>query len=162
MSIDPVSIDSDRYVGSTARPNGSSAAPASSRVSVSTPVGTRVSDSVENDFSPSSVTLSDELVDAIGLNLTRHNPVWTSSALDRIRELQHVLMKCAFGLPQEDRAPVLGGVKALELAVTLRLRFDEAMYAEQQAQLRRSASVEPNEMSNGGRTEATQSRAIAA
>ncbi len=79
----------------------------------------------------STPTLSDELVQALGLPWTRHNPVWGPSALDRLRALQHTLMKKAFSLPQEDRAPTLQAVKSLEIAVNLRLRLEEAQHIEQ-------------------------------
>jgi hypothetical protein len=163
MSLDPVSIDADRPIVTDSRVNGSIPAGSGSRVSsVSIAAHASLVESVESFFVLGSTTLADELADAIGLGLTRQNPVWTPAALDRIRELQHVLMKCAFSLPQEDRAPVLGGVKALEVAVTLRLRFDEAVYAAQQAELRRSAVAEQSDPQSDGKIESIKSRSVAA
>lgn len=98
---------------------------------------------------PSNPTLTDELVHALGLPWTRHNPVWGPSALDRLRALQHTLMKKAFSLPQEERTPALQAVKCLEIAVNLRLRLEEAQHLEQvvvHANLREStaASTQPS------------------
>lgn len=163
MSIDPVSIDADRVIAEANRAKGPSAQNPVNRVSsTSLAAHAGLVESVESEFVLGAATLADELAEAIGLGLTRHNPVWTSAALDRIRELQHVLMKCAFALPQEERAPVLGGVKALELAVTLRLRLDEAIYAEQQAELRRSARAEQVHPQSESKLESVKSRPLAA
>lgn len=166
MSIDPTPIDGDRYVGATptqTKTNAqSNAKPASDLDGVSSTTDTQTTWPVEEAIGQESVTLGDELAEAIGLGLTRNNPVWTSAALDRIRELQHVLMKCAFALPQGDRGPVLAGVKSLELSVMLRLRLDEAIYAEQQAATRGSIAVESKAPSNASKSEIMDNRAIAA
>ena len=163
MSIDPVSIDTDRVIAEANRARGQVAPNPVNRVSsASSATHASLVESVESEFVLGSTTLSDELAEAIGLGLTRQNPVWTTAALDRIRELQHVLMQCAFALPQENRAPVLGGVKALELAVTLRLRLDEAIYAEQQAQLRQSARAEQSLVQSESKLESVKGRALAA
>lgn len=77
--------------------------------------------------------LPDELVHALGLPWTRHNPVWGPMALDKLRALQHTLMKKSFSLAQDERGPTLLAVKTLETAVGLRLRFEEARHSEQNA-----------------------------
>ena len=91
-----------------------------------------------------SPTLSDELVHALGLGWTRQNPVWTSEALNRMRSLQHVLMKQAFSMPVDDRSPVLEGVKAMEIAISLRVRLEVALHEQQQAILRGTANEQFN------------------
>jgi hypothetical protein len=76
------------------------------------------------------LSMADGLVGALGLPLTRHNPVWGPFALDKLRELQHVLMKHAFVQAEDQRQPVLNAVKTVEVAVTLRLRLEEALQQE--------------------------------
>jgi hypothetical protein len=88
----------------------------------------------------------DELVVALGLPLTRHNPVWGPFALDKLRELQHVLMKHAFTQTGDQRQVVLDAVKTVELSVTLRIRFEEAAQQEalqQQQEAARRAPTSP-------------------
>jgi hypothetical protein len=76
------------------------------------------------------LSMADGLVGALGLSLTRHNPVWGPFALDKLRELQHVLMKHAFVQAEDQRQAVLNAVKTVEVAVTLRLRLEEALQQE--------------------------------
>ncbi len=78
-----------------------------------------------------SLPLADDLAQALGLAWTRSNPVWGPTALDRIRSLQHTLMKKALGQAQEDRLVTLQAVKCLEIAVNLRLRLEEGLHIEQ-------------------------------
>jgi hypothetical protein len=80
---------------------------------------------------PGSPGLCDELSSALGLPLTRGNAVWGGNALEKLRGLQHILMKYAFTLPHDQRGPLLQAVKVLELAVALRLRFEACLLAEQ-------------------------------
>ncbi len=75
-------------------------------------------------------SMADALVGALGLPLTRHNPVWGPFALDKLRELQHVLMKHAFAQTGANRQVVLDAVKTIELSVALRIRFEEAVQQE--------------------------------
>jgi hypothetical protein len=91
-------------------------------------------------------SIGDELVVALGLPLTRHNPVWGPFALDKLRELQHVLMKHAFTQTGDQRQVVLDAVKTVELSVTLRIRFEEAAQQEalqQQQEAARRAPTSP-------------------
>lgn len=81
---------------------------------------------------PGSPGLAEELAGALGLNLTRNNPVWGAHALEKLRGLQHVLMRHAFGLPPEQRTLLLQAVKVLEVAVALRLRLEACLLAEQE------------------------------
>jgi hypothetical protein len=71
-----------------------------------------------------------QLINTLGLTMTLHNPVWGPFALDKLRELQHALMKHAFSLEGEARQKILSGVQTVEVAVTLRLRYEEAAQAE--------------------------------
>lgn len=81
---------------------------------------------------PGSPGLAEELAGALGLNLTRNNPVWGAHALEKLRGLQHLLMRHAFGLPPEQRTLLLQAVKVLESAVALRLRLEACLLAEQE------------------------------
>ena len=81
---------------------------------------------------PGSPGLAEELAGALGLGLTRNNPVWGAHALEKLRGLQHVLMRQAFGLPPEQRTLLLQAVKVLEVAVALRLRLEACLLAEQE------------------------------
>jgi hypothetical protein len=89
-----------------------------------------------------SPTLSDDLAQALGRTWTRENPVWTSEALNRMRSLQHALMKKAFSMPQDSRLPVLDGVRTLEQAISLRVRLEAALHEQELATLRGVADAE--------------------
>jgi hypothetical protein len=80
---------------------------------------------------PESLTLADDLAQALGLAWTRRNPVWGSAALDRILGLQQTLMKKALTLPQDEKVLTLQAVKCLEIAANLRLRLEEGLCTEQ-------------------------------
>jgi hypothetical protein len=90
------------------------------------------------EYAPS---MADELAQTVGLPLTRHNAVWGPFALDKLRELQHVLMKHAFAQTAEKRQDVLDSVKVVEVAVVLRLRFEEA--AQQELLLQQAPAESP-------------------
>ena len=111
MRIDVGSVDGSRRVAAPAAVPGSRSGTVgiqSDDISIQ-PNGMQATASHESEVLDGQLALSDELTQALGLNWTRQNPVWTSQALNRMRSLQHVLMKKAFSLPRDSRQPVLEG-----------------------------------------------------
>jgi hypothetical protein len=102
--------------------------------------------------------MGEQLVGALGLTMTLHNPVWGPFALDKLRELQHTLMKHAFSQEGEARQKMLNAVKTVEVAVTLRLRYEEAAQAEalllQENSLKYAAASVNGDRSTRSRAEA--------
>jgi hypothetical protein len=144
VRIDVGSVDGSRRVAAPAAVPGSRSGTVgiqSDDISIQ-PNGMQATASHESEVLDGQLALSDELTLALGLTWTRQNPVWTSQALNRMRSLQHVLMKKAFSLSQDSRQPVLEGVKVLESAIALRVRLEAAMYEQEQALLRGSHGSE--------------------
>ncbi len=67
--------------------------------------------------------LTQRLCDHLGLDWTRHNPVWTPMALRLLRDLQKALLEAAIQQRAEERGELLAGVQVIERQVQLRLRM---------------------------------------
>ncbi len=65
------------------------------------------------------------LCQQLGLRWTRHNPVWTPSALTHLRRLQRRFLEAALQLPAERRAVLLQATQLVEEQVRLRLRLEQ-------------------------------------